>query len=195
MRQRALHAAAGATAPDGHAEPAVPATNRAERNPTPSEFGLPACPTPDHGLVPTGTATTDADGPFDTVETQRFRSVPLRHEISLAVEETGPTLTATLTNTSEQPWAYRVPRGPAPFSGGRVESDAGEIRARPFEDDDLFSDGVLRSGESVSSELSLSTTSSPDARLPRGEHTLLQPIRVWNADEVYGYNWQITLVA
>lgn len=195
MRQRALHAAAGATEPDGQRAPGAPSMHRTEHHTSPSDAGLPPAPTPDRGLVPTGTATTAvADGPLAAVESQRFGTVPLRHEASLAVEETGTTLTATLTNTDEQAWAYRVPRGPAPFAGGSKEHDDGELRVRPLGDDTLFSDGVLAPGESVRAELSVSVLGGIGTSVPDGEYAFQQPLTVWTAEETYGYNWQLTLV-
>lgn len=192
MRQRALHAAAGATTADGHG---APPTNRADCQPTPDEVGLPASPTPDRGLVPTGTAsTTPVDGPLAAVESQRFATVPLAHETAVSHDGTGTTLHATLTNEGEQPWAYRVPRGPAPFAGGHVADDEGDLRLHPPDDDGLFSDGVLRPGESVRSTLALSAVGGPDARMPRGEHAFQQPLRIWTEAATYGYNWAVTVV-
>lgn len=199
MRQRALHSAAGVTRPDSHEQSGGLPVDRSERHRPPTACGLPASPTPDRGLAPTGTETTVvADGPLTAVESQRFRTVPLRHETALTLEAPGATLHATLRNTSEQAWAYRVPRGPAPFAGGRVESvesDERELRVRPLSDDGLFSDGVLGPGESVRSTLSIAAVSGVDGRLPRGEYAFQQPLRVWTAETTYGYNWQVSLVS
>jgi len=194
MRQQALHAAAGATASaHRHHESASTASGHAESR-TPSEFGLAAAPTPDRGLLPSGTVTTAVpDAPLAAVRSQRFESVPLDHDVAVDQTETGLELTAALTNTSDRAWAYRVPRGSAPLGGDRFPCSDGELRARAGSTDQLFSDGVLAPGEAVSSTLSVSALGGVDARWPRGEHTLLQPLTVWNEDATYGYNWEVSL--
>lgn len=192
MRQRALHAAAGATASE-HSHHGPPTVDEAVEDRRPTEYGLPAAPTPDRGLVPSGTvSTTVTDAPLSAVRSQRFDSVPLSHGLSVDRTARGIELTATLTNTGEQPWAYRVPRGSAPLSGGRFDCEDGELRV-DCADDDLFSDGVLGPGETVGSTLSVSAFGGTNGRWPRGEHTLLQPLTVWTDEATFGYNWEVTL--
>lgn len=193
MRQRALHAAAGATASEHRHHASSTGTDAVGKR-TPSEYGLPAAPTPDRGLVPSGTVSeTVPDAPLSAVHSQRFTAVPLSHDISVTETEAGIELTATITNTSEEPWAYRVPRGPAPLTGDRFHGADGELRVSAGEDEELFSDGVLAPGETVGSTLSVSALGGADGRWPRGEHTLLQPLTVWSEDAAYGYNWEVSL--
>ncbi|MEF8800475.1 MAG: hypothetical protein V5A38_06305 [Halolamina sp.] len=205
MRQRALHSAAGITLSDGHEGRADPDGH--ERRPpqstigdgttraAPNEFGLPAAPTPDCGLVPSTTASAVVeDGPLSSLRSQRFDEVPLAHDISAAPSDRGVTLRATLTNQSQDVWAYRVPRGPAPFAGGRSTVGGRALAVTPVAGDELFSDGVLQPGESVGSTLTVSAVSGPAGRWPAGEHRFHQPLLVWNGKQTYGYNWQITVV-
>lgn len=205
MRQRALHSAAGGTLsdgrgdrpdPDGRERPPPESTNRdGTARAAPTEFGLPAAPTPDCGLVPSTTASAVVEGnPLSSIRSQRFDDVPLAHDVTSAPGERGVTLTATLVNESEDVWAYRVPRGPAPFAGGQSTAEDGDLAVTPVDGDDLFSDGVLRPGESVRSTLSVSALSGPAARWPAGEHTFFQPLTVWTEEQTYGYNWQVTVV-
>jgi hypothetical protein len=199
MRQRALHSAAETTvrhAAGSRGHPDVPpSTSESDGRTTPSALGLPASPTPDRGLVPSGWAeATIDDAPLSAVRCQRFAAVPLCHDVRPAETNTGVRLTATLTNHGDEPWGYRVPRGPAPFAGGRSVTDEGLLRVRRAGDEDgLFSDGALRPGESV--HTTLSVTATGDARLPAGEHTFYQPLTVWTDERAYGYNWQVTLEA
>lgn len=204
MRQRALHSAAGTTrraAADGRQRPVGQAPTRVESDDrtAPNAFDLPASPTPDHGLVPSGTSvTTVDDAPLSAIRSQRFAAVPVSHDVRLVDADCGVRLTATLTNQDEEPWGYRVPRGPAPFAGGRSTTADGELRLTPLDGehdaDGLFSDGALAPGESVRSTLAVSALGNETPRWPEGEHAFLQPLSVWTDEVAYDYNWQVTLL-
>lgn len=168
MHRRALHSAAETTrraAADGrqHPDGQTPTLVESDGRTAPNALNLPASPTPDRGLVPSGTSVTTVDGaPLSAVRSQRFAAVTVCHDVRLTDTDDGVRLTATLTNHGDEPWGYRVPRGPAPFAGGR-------------------------------STLAVSALGTENARFPEGEYAFLQPLTVWTDEVAYGYNWQVTL--
>ncbi|QKY21553.1 hypothetical protein B4589_014655 [Halolamina sp. CBA1230] len=182
---------------DDRALRAADANGRAEERPIPADLDLPATPSLESGLAPTETVTRRIDaGPLTAIHYQQFADLPHQHAATTSLGESGPRVVATLANGSDESWAYRVPRGPAPFAGGRASADGtdAELRAAPVDESDGFGDGVLRPGESVRTTVSISALTGGEPGWPDGEFTFLQPVSVWADDAAYSYNWQVTLI-
>lgn len=161
----------------------------------PADAGLPASPTPNSGLEPTESVTHRVDaGPVSALRYQEFADLPLKHVATVSTGEAGPRVIATLADEGGESWAYRVPRGPAPFAGGRATVGDDELRASPADEPSPFTDGVLRPGESVRSTVSVSALSGAEPGWPEGEYTFLQPLTVWTDERAYSYNWRVTLI-
>jgi len=175
---------------------------------TPANAGLPAspsrvrpegetpstAPTRESGLEPTESVTRRVDaGPIAALRYQEFAGLPLTHIASATAGETGPKVTATLANESNETWAYRVPRGPAPFAGGRASDGTGELRLAPEAEPAAVTDGVLRPGESVRSAVTASALTGAESGWPEGEFRFGQPLTVWTDDEAFSYHWRVTL--
>lgn len=160
---------------------------------SPTDADLPASPSPDSGLVPTETVSRRVNvGPVATLRHQEFSALPLRHAATVSAGEDGPRIVATLANGSAEPWGYRVPRGPAPFAGGRASGNGTELRTVPAEATPAVTDGVLRPGESIRSTVAVSPLPD-DAGWPDGEYAFLQPLTVWTDERAYSYNWRLAL--
>ena len=196
MDQRALRAA----------DPSA----RVDERPTPADAGLPASPdevrlpegrspspSPASGLAPTETVTRRVDaGPLTALRYQKFADLPHQHAATVSMADSGPRVVATLANGSDESWAYRAPRGSAPFAGGRASADDtdAELHAAPAKESAGFTDGVLRPGESIRSTVAVSALTGGEPGWPEGEFTFLQPLTVWTDEAAYSYNWQVTLI-
>lgn len=162
--------------------------------PTPVDAGLPAAPTPESGLEPTESVTRRVDaGPIAGLRYQEFADIPLTHVATASTGEAGPHVVATLANESSESWAYRVPRGPAPFAGGRAGDGDAELRLAPEEEPAPVTDGVLRPGESIRSTVTASAFTGAEPCWPEGEFRFSQPLAVWTDDESLSYHWSVTL--
>lgn len=174
-------------------------TLQADREPSPplspADAGLPTAPTPDSGLEPTESVTQRVDaGPLSALRYQEFSALTLTHAATVSAGDAGPRLIATLANESGESWAYRVPKGPAPFAGGRATVDDTEVRLTPETEPSPLTDGVLRPGETLRSTLSVSALTGADPDWPEGEYRFRQPITVWTDEAAFSYNWGVTLI-
>ncbi|GAB7095576.1 hypothetical protein JCM30237_27300 [Halolamina litorea] len=193
MRKRSLRTPnADRGTPQTPVDAGLPATPDRVRLPT--EHGSSASTALDSGLEPTESVTrrVDAD-PVTALRYQEFGALPLTHVATVSTGDAGPRVIATLANDSGETWAYRVPKGPAPFAGGRATLGDAEVRLAPDEEPAPLTDGVLHPGESIHSAVSASALTGAEPGWPEGEYRFQQPLTVWTDERAHSYNWRVTL--